>query len=128
MAFLLDTHVLIWYLEDNKQLTSNVVEVLEDVSQDLRISTASLWEMSIKIGLKKLNLTVSFQDLQGILEKLSIKMLPISFEDMAYYVTIPLHHRDPFDRILVAQAANHSLTLISRDDAFDAYPIERIWR
>ncbi|HEY9645997.1 MAG TPA: type II toxin-antitoxin system VapC family toxin [Chroococcidiopsis sp.] len=124
---MLDTHTLIWYFEDDTQLTSKAADILEDTSHDLYVSVASLWEIAIKLGLEKLSLKVSFQDFQGLLEQFSIKILPILFEDTVSYVMLPLHHRDPFDRILVAQSITHSLTLISRDVAFDAYPIQRVW-
>lgn len=127
MAFLLDTHTLIWYFEGNEQLTQKVADILEDPSHDLYISVASLWEIAIKLGLGKLTLQVPFHELRELLEKFSIKALSISFDDTSRYLTLPLHHRDPFDRILVAQLMNHSLTLLSRDTAFDAYSIQRVW-
>lgn len=127
MAFLLDTHTLIWYLENDRQLVPEAAELLEDANQVLYVSVASLWEIAIKLGLKKLTLQVSFQELKELLERFSIKTLPILFDDTVRYLDLLLHHRDPFDRILVAQAINYSLVLISCDLAFDAYPIRRVW-
>lgn len=125
MNFLLDTHTFLWYLQDSKELSSKAAEVLEEASNALSLSIASLWEISIKLGLGKLTLQNSFSELEGVLQQLKIKVLPITFSDTECYLNLPLHHRDPFDRMLIAQAMNHSLVLISRDVAFDAYPIQR---
>ncbi len=127
MNILLDTHTLLWYLEDSKNLSSKAAEIIEDPSNTLRVSIASLWEISIKLGLGKLSLQNSFSELEEVLKQLKIEVLPITFSDTECYLNLPLHHRDPFDRILVAQAINHSLVLISRDVAFDAYDLQRVW-
>lgn len=127
MNILLDTHTLLWYLEDSKNLSSKAAEIIEDPSNTLRLSIASLWEISIKLGLGKLSLQNSFSELEEVLQQLKIEVLPITFSDTECYLNLPLHHRDPFDRILVAQAINHSLVLVSRDVAFDAYDLQRLW-
>ena len=127
MKILLDTHTFLWYLQDSNQLSDKAAEILEDSSNSLWLSIASLWEMSIKLGLGKLSLQQSFSELEEVLQQLKIEILPITFSDTKRYINLPLHHRDPFDRILVAQAMNHSLILISRDSAFDAYSIQRFW-
>jgi PIN domain nuclease of toxin-antitoxin system len=127
MNILLDTHTFLWYLQDSKELSSKAAEILEDSSNNLWLSIASLWEISIKLGLGKLTLRNSFSDLEAVLQQLKIEVLPISFSDTERYLNLPLHHRDPFDRILVAQSMNHSLVLISRDLAFDDYNIQRLW-
>ncbi|MEG3920816.1 type II toxin-antitoxin system VapC family toxin [Microcoleus sp. T3_A4] len=127
MNILLDTHTLLWYLEDSKQLSSKAAEVIENPSNTLCFSIGSLWEISIKLGLGKLSLQNSFSELEEVLQQLKIEVLPITFSDTECYLNLPLHHRDPFDRILVAQAINHSLVLVSRDGTFDAYEIEGVW-
>ncbi|MGL4374828.1 MAG: type II toxin-antitoxin system VapC family toxin [Microcoleaceae cyanobacterium] len=127
MNILLDTHTFLWYLQDSKELSSQAAEILEDSSNTLWLSIASLWEISIKLGLGKLSLQNSFSELEEVLQQLKIEVLPITFSDTECYLNLPLHHRDPFDRVLVAQAMNNSLVLISHDRAFDAYSIERVW-
>jgi PIN domain nuclease of toxin-antitoxin system len=127
MNILLDTHTFLWYLEDSGKLSYKAAEIIEDSSNTLCLSIASLWEISIKLGLGKLTLQKSFSELEEVLQQLKIEVLPIAFSDTEHYLNLPLHHRDPFDRILVAQAINHSLVLISCDVAFDAYDIERVW-
>ncbi|OKH31704.1 twitching motility protein PilT [[Phormidium ambiguum] IAM M-71] len=126
MEFLLDTHAFLWYLLGSPNLGSKAKEVI-DTKTGLYFSTASLWEISIKINLGKLQLNRSFQDLRKELQYINAQLLPITFEDTENYISLPLHHRDPFDRILVVQAINNSLVLISRDTAFDAYSIQRLW-
>ena len=126
MKFLLDTHAFLWYLLGNPNLGSKAKEAI-DTKTDLYFSIASLWEMSIKINIGKLQLNRPFEDLPKELQYLNVQILPVTFEDTEFYVSLPLHHRDPFDRILVAQAMNHSLVLISCDSAFDVYPIQRVW-
>jgi len=127
MNILLDTHTFLWYLEDSKQLSSKAAEIIQDPSNTLCLSIASLWEISIKLGLGKLSLQNSFSELEEVLQQLKIEVLLITFSDTECYLNLPLHHRDPFDRILVAQAINHSLVLVSRDVAFDAYDLQRLW-
>jgi PIN domain nuclease of toxin-antitoxin system len=127
MRLLLDTHAFLWYFQDSEQLNPKVAEILENTSHDLYLSIASLWEIAIKLGLGKLKLQNSFHELNSLLEQLFIEILPISFADTESYLRLPLHHRDPFDRILIAQAINNALVIVSSDVAFDAYPIERIW-
>ena len=126
MEFLLDTHAFLWYLLGDSNLGNKAKEAI-DTKAGLYFSIASLWEISIKINVGKLQLNRSFEDLPKELEYINVQILPITFEDTGIYTSLPLHHRDPFDRILVAQTMNHSLVLISRDEAFDAYPIQRVW-
>lgn len=126
MEFLLDTHVFLWYLLGDPNLSSKAKEAI-DTKTDLYFSIASLWEISIKINIGKLQLNRSFEYLPKELQYINAQILPITSKDTEIYAVLPLHHRDPFDRILIAQAMNHSLVLISRDEAFDAYPIQRVW-
>jgi PIN domain nuclease of toxin-antitoxin system len=74
-----------------------------------------------------INYDNSFDELQEILGQLKIENLPVTFADTKIYIDLPSHHGDPFDRMLIAQAMNHSLIVVSRDSAFDAYPIQRLW-
>jgi len=126
MECLLDTHAFLWYLLGDSNLGNKAKEAI-DTKTGLYFSIASLWEISIKINVGKLQLNRSFEDLPKELEYINVQILPITFEDTRTYTSLTLHHRDPFDRILVAQTMNHSLVLISRDEAFDAYPIQRVW-
>jgi PIN domain nuclease of toxin-antitoxin system len=91
------------------------------------VSIASLWEIAIKANIGKLELSAPFSTIEPNLVNLGITQLPINFKDLEVYLSLPLHHRDPFDRILLAQAINHSLYLVSQDTQMDAYPIKRLW-
>ena len=126
MECLLDTHAFLWYLLGDSNLGNKAKEAI-DTKTGLYFSIASLWEISIKINVGKLQLNRPFEDFPKELHYINAQILPITFEDTEIYTSLPLHHRDPFDRILVAQTMNHSLVLISRDEAFDAYPIRRVW-
>lgn len=127
MSFLIDTHAFLWYIQASGQLSPKAADILEDPSQSLYFSIASLWEISIKMGLGKLTLDSSFHELEALLSRLSIDILPITFADTETYLRLPLHHRDPFDRILIAQAMNRSLSIITVDSAFNAYAVDQIW-
>jgi PIN domain nuclease of toxin-antitoxin system len=127
MDLLLDTHAALWYLQDSPNLSPAVGEILEATENNLYLSIASLWEIAIKHGLGKLEFEFSFQDLPELLTGFDIKVLPIAFEHTERYLTLPLHHRDPFDRMLVAQAVHHAYTLVSQDALLDAYPVRRLW-
>ena len=118
---------LLWYIQADDQLSSKAADILEDPNQNLYFSIASLWEISIKMGLGKLKLDNSFHELEALLSRLSIEILPIIFADTETYLSLPLHHRDPFDRILITQAMNRSLSIITADSAVDAYAIDRVW-
>jgi PIN domain nuclease of toxin-antitoxin system len=126
MSHLLDTHTLIWFLENDAQLPASTRNLIEE-TPTIFISIASLWEIAIKANIGKLTLSFAFADIATQLSNLSITQLPITFNDLETYLSLPLHHRDPFDRILIAQAMNHSLTLIRNDSQMDAYSIQRLW-
>ena len=127
MKFLLDTHTFLWFIEDNSQLSTKAKTLLESEAS-LFISVASLWEMAIKISISKLTLTQPFVTfVPDQLEKSAIDILPISVEHLALVATLALHHRDPFDRLLVAQAILEALPIVSIDSKLDAYSIKRIW-
>lgn len=128
MAILLDTHAVLWYVESDSSLSANAKTIM-DAKKDLFFSIASLWEIAIKLNIGKLQITSSFSQLLIRLEFLNVEILPIKTEDLDTYIGLPLSkkHRDPFDRILVAQSIHHSLPILSSDEKFDLYPIERVW-
>lgn len=127
MNYLLDTHTLLWYFQDDQRLNFDLINLLENPENNLYFSIASLWEIAIKINIEKLRLECSFQYLLKFINQVNILILSITELDLKYYHNLPLYHRDPFDRILVAQALNNELILISRDSAFDNYLIQKIW-
>jgi len=124
--FLLDTHTFIWLTEDSPNLPDDLREMI-DTADLVYVSIASLWEISIKLKLGKLSLQQSYESIGTTVANSDILLLPITFEDTAQLLKLPLYHNDPFDRILIAQAITHSLVIISTDKKFDAYPIRRVW-
>jgi PIN domain nuclease of toxin-antitoxin system len=123
---LLDTHAFIWFSEDDPHLPVALKEQIE-ASDMVYVSIASLWEIAIKLSIKKLALQRDYATIEARLTAAGMTLLPISFADTLQVSNLPLHHRDPFDRILIAQAINHDLTLVSRDEQLDAYAMQRLW-
>jgi PIN domain nuclease of toxin-antitoxin system len=131
MKYILDTHVILWYLSENSNLSTKAKEII-DARNGLYFSIISLWEVSIKVNIGKLQISRPIEALPIELQYMNIQILPIAIRDIEIYTSLPLpnspiKHRDPFDRILIAQAINYSFNLVSKDTAFDSYPILRIW-
>lgn len=128
MAYLLDTHTFLWMRHAPQCLGADVRTICADLDSDLRLSLVSGWEMAIKLSIGKLRLP---QPLRQILEEArtlnGISTLPIGEAHVLRVRHLPLHHRDPFDRLLAAQALEEGLTLLSRDASFDAYAVQRVW-
>jgi PIN domain nuclease of toxin-antitoxin system len=124
---LIDTHTLLWFLDDDSRLASSIKQQIEN-AETVLVSIASIWEIAIKMNIGKLTLKTPFVSIQQNLNTLGIDVTPVTFADTETYLSLPLHHRDPFDRILVAQAINRNLVLVSRDALLDPYPIQRLWQ
>ena len=125
--YLLDTHTLLWYLESNPLLSKKALETIVNIEKTCLVSHVSLWEIAIKLTIGKLNLSISFNDLEAKLLEYGFHLLPISTAFIVKYSELPLHHRDPFDRLLIAQAIVEKLPVLGNDSVFDAYPIQRVW-
>jgi PIN domain nuclease of toxin-antitoxin system len=125
--YLLDTHTLIWFLEGDNQLSRKAKNYIETNEKNNFISIASLWEISIKLSIGKLELKKPFSDISKEIFNNGFQILPIVFEDTLHVSELPFHHRDPFDRIIISQCLTNKLLLISKDPAFLDYPIEVIW-
>src|SRR5579875_3555770 len=104
MDLLLDTHSFIWFLNGNEQLSQTVKDTITNTSNRCLLSIASLWEIAIKSSLGKLDLKGDFNQIANFLSNNNIELLTISFEHLQQLMQLPFHHRDPFDRILIAQA------------------------
>ncbi|MBW4485399.1 MAG: type II toxin-antitoxin system VapC family toxin [Tildeniella torsiva UHER 1998/13D] len=127
MKILLDTHTFLWFVNDSPELSTDAAELLES-DVDLLLSTASLWEIAIKVNLKKLSLPDDYE--RFIPQQIAlndIEVLPIAIDHLNVVAKLPLHHRDPFDRMLIAQAMQESIQVVSADTKFDAYNVERKW-
>jgi PIN domain nuclease of toxin-antitoxin system len=125
---LLDAHALLWFLWGHGNLSAKAQAMMADGANDLLLSAGTLWEIAIKVGLGKLQLAESYEVFmdKAILDN-ELSILPISVKHAATVSTLPLHHRDPFDRLLVAQAMVEQIPIVSRDPALDAYPVARLW-
>ncbi len=124
--FLLDTHTLIWFLDNDSRLPLSTKQQIES-AEAVFVSIVSLWEIAIKINIGKLTLKTNFQAIEQNLIDQDISILPINIIAIQTYLTLALHHRDPFDRIIIAQSIDLALTIISCDVQFDAYPVTRLW-
>lgn len=127
MKYLIDTHTFLWHLNATTQLSQTAKKILDDPENRNFVSQASLIELSIKLNLGKLKLLSSWDDLFFYFEKAHWELLPITNAEIIRLSTLPLHHGDPFDRILICQAQMQDMALISKDAAFDHYGIKRIW-
>jgi len=128
MKFLLDTHALIWFFAGNYNLSNTVRELMEDTNHQKLISLASVWEMAIKQSKGKLTLSLPIETY--ITQKINLEdfvLLYIQLNHLGTISTLPFHHNDPFDRLLIAQAAVENVPILSRDTVFDAYGVKRIW-
>ena len=128
MKLLLDTHALLWFLLEDAKLSSNARSLIADPANDPLVSPASYWEIAIKISLGKYTLTEDFAEfMESQLAENDLTVLPITVAHAAVVATLPFHHRDPFDRLLIAQAMVESVPVMSGDPAFDLYPVARMW-
>jgi PIN domain nuclease of toxin-antitoxin system len=127
VRYLLDTQTFLWIAQDDPLLHANVRALFVDVGNEIFLSAASVWEMAIKSSLRKLTLTTPLPRLiAGGVER-GIRLLAISCEHTYQVEHLPFHHRDPFDRLLAAQASSEGMRVLSRDPQFDAYPVTRVW-
>ena len=128
MKLLLDTHAFIWLNTQPSRLSSNVMGLLTSGLHDFYLSIASPWEMQIKSQLGKLSLDVSLAELiDTSVNRNNISLLNIEFKHIDYLVNLPLHHNDPFDRIMIAQALLENMAIISVDSAFSKYQVPIVW-
>ena len=128
MRYLLDTHSLIWFIGGDLQLSVHARQLMDDEGNELFISIGSLWEMAIKFSIGKLNLAQPFEKLfPEQLDNNSIEILDITVDHLKAVCYLPFHHRDPFDRLIIAQAQVERLPIISVDTVFDDYGVKREW-
>ena len=128
MNVLLDTHAFIWWIQDNPRLSDTARNIISDAGNTILLSTASFWEMSIKIQLGKLSLadnSLKFIENQVVIN--NFEHLPISIAHTWSLQQLPVHHKDPFDRMLITQSRQNELPIITCAPAFDSYAVDCIW-
>jgi PIN domain nuclease of toxin-antitoxin system len=127
MDLLLDTHTLIWFLNGDKQLSQKVRNEIENTNNKKVVSIASVWEIAIKTSLNKFNFPKGLKGIVELIHENNFEILPISINHTLLVSTLAFHHRDPFDRILVAQSQAESLTIATKDDNIKQYDVKTIW-
>ncbi len=129
MKVLLDTHALIWHLEASPRLPDGVVELISRTEHERLLSVASLWEIAIKMSMGKLEVDgiAAFDEFLAALPALQVRELGITHDHLDVLATLPLLHRDPFDRLLVAQAIVEGATLLTADPAMKVYAVPLYW-
>lgn len=130
MRLLIDTHTFYWYIEGDRKLTSSAQSLIQDASNDVLISPASYWEIAIKVNLGKWVLNRPYEEFIELgLTQYEFSVLPIQPHHTARLIglTFPVNHKDPFDRLLVAQALSENIPIVSADPKLDAYGVKRLW-
>lgn len=125
MRLLLDTHALVWSLLEPERIPARLRATLIDPGHTVYVSAASIWEVAIKAGLGKL--AFPLDRLEAITDEAGFSELPVTSAHALEVRHLPLHHRDPFDRLLIAQAQHERLTLVTRDPDVRRYPVDTLW-
>lgn len=128
MRLLLDTHTLLWFTLGDPLLSSTALALINDPGNDKLVSPASYWEIAIKVSIGKLALHSSYEDFidRGISQN-GFDILPIEPRHTGRVAVLPFHHKDPFDRLLIAQALTDDIALVGADAIFDLYGVNRLW-
>jgi PIN domain nuclease of toxin-antitoxin system len=128
VRLLLDTHAFLWFLLDDPKLRVTARSLIADPNNEIEVSPATYWEIAIKIALRKYALPEPFEVfMEREIVINDFRILPIELKHVATLTTMPFHHRDPFDRLLIAQAMIEQISIVSNDTAFDPYPVTRLW-
>ena len=128
MPLLLDTHTFLWFIDGSPDLSAAARALIEDRANTSFLSVASAWEMAIKVSIGRLTLAEPLELLlPAQLDANGIALLPIELRHTLHVASLPFHHRDPFDRMLIAQSAVEKMPLVSVDAVFDDYGVQRLW-
>lgn len=127
MRILLDTHALMWWFGNESKLSRRALSIITNPSNTILVSAAVGWELAIKVNLGKFGAVSLATELPRYTEEEGFEELPISMEHAIRAGLLPLHHRDPFDRLLVAQAQALNVPILSADAVLDQYDVKRVW-
>ena len=128
MRLLIDTHALLWFCEGSSMLSPKARAAMEDDANERFVSHASAWEVAIKVSIGKLKLETDYRMIfPGVLEANGFVFLPPTVEHYKAVITLPRHHGDPFDRLIIAQAQVEGLTILTSDEDFPAYEVPLLW-
>jgi PIN domain nuclease of toxin-antitoxin system len=123
----LDTHTFVWFVNGDKALSSRAKKEILKPTNEKFLSIASIWEMGIKVSLGKLKINYPFKKVLDQIEENGFEILPIFFEHTLLITQLEFHHRDPFDRLLIAQAISENMTIISKDQHILKYQAKVLW-
>jgi PIN domain nuclease of toxin-antitoxin system len=124
MRLLLDAHALLWWVTGSSRMSEVARRAISDPINDVIVSVGSLWEMAIKRTIRKLDFPFDFET---VLSDEGFELMPISHEHLRTLETLPLHHGDPFDRLLIAQSMTEGCPIITNDSAFSRYAVNIVW-
>lgn len=128
MRLLLDTHTFIWFVTDSPRISITAKTLIEDEYNEKLLSIASIWEMAIKHSIGKLTFELPFMSfITSQMQQNSMELVNIQIEHLNVVANLPLHHRDPFDRLIIAQAMVEQMPVVGSDKAFDSYSVQRLW-
>jgi len=128
VRLLLDTHALLWFVLNDPKLSASARAVIADPLNEVLVSPASFWELAIKISLEKSSLNEPYEEFMNrAIQGNDMAILPIEPRHTSALIPLPRHHKDPFDRLLIAQAIVEGISVVSMDSTLDLYPITRIW-
>lgn len=127
MRLLIDTHTLLWYYSGDEALPVNLRRVIGNPGNFCYVSVASLWEITIKIGLGKLSIETPLEEFFDFLERNQFWVIPVELNHLLELQALPQHHKDPFDRLIIAQALAEKLPIITKDSNFSKYGLTVQW-
>lgn len=128
MRLLVDTHAFLWFVTNDAQLSAAALALIADPTNEINVSPASYWEVAIKVSLNKYSLSARFEQFfkEGI-EGNGFSVLPIEVRHAAVLASLPMHHKDPFDRLIISQAIAEQISVVSAHRAIDLYGVARLW-
>jgi len=127
MNYIIDTHALIWYFEDSSKIPDKIVKCIDDATNNKYICSVSLWEITIKTQIGKLTMNFSFDELLAEISNSDLHVLQIENDYLTELSKIPLIHKDPFDRLIIATAIAEDMTIITVDENIRKYDIACVW-
>ena len=128
MRILLDSHAVLWYVDQDQMLSGTAHAAITDPANDLLVSAATIWELATKAAIGKLSLSQPYRLwMNKAMSDLRASLLPVSIDYADAQAGLPFHHRDPFDRLIIAQSLIEGISVVSADGQFDAYGVNRVW-
>jgi len=123
MTYLIDTHILLWFMNGDSQLSGTMRDIITNKDNVCFVSIASIWEIAVKCNIGKLQLNKGFNEIGGFLRLNDINILSVELAHLDTHLHLELLHRDPFDRLIISQAISESMTILTVDEQFKKYPV-----